>query len=253
MAIQGETMKTLLRPIIVALAFLLAAGPRSVMAEENSSVNESEMTRTLEPMVITATRTEQVITDVPLSVSVITEEQIAATPAQSVDELLQTVSGLELTLAASYLLHPTSSFPGMLGTKTGITSHVLVMLDGVPINDAYSGFVQWNRIPKENIERIEVVRGGGATLWGSYALGGVINVITREPGDEKFSIDAGYGSYGTYRADLYGTPINTDALKVSLNYGKFKTDGFDQVVPGSAVPGYPVRQTCLERKTCAIG
>ena len=203
----------------------------------------------LSPVVVTATKSERNVDDIPQSVTVITREQIAATPAQSVDELLQTVSGMDLTLSSSYQLHPTYSFPAMMGGRSGITSHVLVMLDGVPINDAYSGFVQWSRIPKENIERIEVVRGGGATLWGSYALSGVINVITREPDKAKFSIDAGYGSYGTYRADLYGTLINTDALKVSLNYGKFKTDGFNQVVPGSAVPGYPARPSGLYGKT----
>ena len=203
----------------------------------------------LSPVVVSATKSERNIEDIPQSVTVISKEQIAATPAQSVDEVLQSVSGMNLTLASSYQLHPIYSFPAMMGGRSGITSHVLVMLDGVPINDTFSGFVQWSRIPKENIERIEVVRGGGATLWGSYALSGVINVITREPDHSKFSIDAGYGSYGSYRADLYGTLISTDALKVSLNYGMFKTDGFNQVVPGSAARGYPARPGGLYGKT----
>ena len=223
------------------LAILLSSIGVVALAEGDSA--------TLDTIVVTATKSERNIENIPQSVSVITKEQIAATPAQSVDDLLQTIPGLELTIASSYFLHPTSAFPGMLGTKTGITSHVLVMVDGVPINDAYSGFIQWNRVPKENIERIEVVRGGGATLWGNYALAGVINIITREPENKKFSIDAGYGSYGTYRTDLYGTAVDTDALKISLNYGKFKTDGFDQVVPGSAVPGFPVRPSALYGKT----
>ncbi len=163
--------------------------------------------------------------------------------------MIRTVPGLETTVASSYQLHPTSSFPSMLGTKNGVTSHVLVMVDGVPINDAYSGFVQWNRIPKENVERVEVVRGGGATLWGTFALGGVVNVITRTPEKNQFVADGGAGSFGTFRGDLYGTPIFTDALKVSLSYNRYSTDGFNQVPSGAATPGFFPRPSSFYQPT----
>jgi len=118
----------------------------------------------LDRVVVTATRSERSITDVPASVIVIMRDEIAATPAHSVDEILRG-AGVEMSLTSSYQTHPTGNLIGMRGTKSGVTSHVLVMVDGVPINDAFSGFVQWNRVPLENIERIEIVRGGGASLW----------------------------------------------------------------------------------------
>ena len=95
-----------------------------------------------------------------------------------------------------------------------------------------------NRAPKENVERVEIVGGGGGSLWGTYALGGVVNIITRRPERNRFSADAGYGTYGTYRVDLYGTPVFTNPLKISLSYNRYATDGFNQVAPGSATPGF---------------
>ncbi|HUL93398.1 MAG TPA: TonB-dependent receptor [Burkholderiales bacterium] len=224
-------------------ALLLAGMLDSAAAQEPSRESAQDA------VVVTATRTERSIAGVPASVTVVTQEQIRNTPGESVDDVLRTVAGLEMPIASSYQLHPTSNFPSMLGTKNGLTSHVLVMVDGVPINDAYEGFVQWNRVPKENIERIEVVRGGGASLWGTYALGGVINIITRTPKREKYSADIGYGSLGTFHEDIYGTPLFSDALKVSLAYNRFKTDGFDQVVPGSATPGFYPRPASTYTKT----
>src|SRR5581483_4991401 len=70
-------------------------------------------------VVVTPTRDERMLADVPASVSVVTREQIRGTPGDSIDDVIRTVPGLETTVASSYQLHPTSSFPSMLGTKNG--------------------------------------------------------------------------------------------------------------------------------------
>jgi len=225
---------------------LLALG---VIGMAQAQAQEKDPARTLGEVVVTATRDERTLTEVPASVTVVSREQIRATPGDSIDDVLRTVLGLEMTVMSAAQLHPTSSFPSMLGTKNAITSHVLVMVDGVPINDAYEGFVQWNRVPKENVERVEIVRGGGATLWGTYALGGVINIITRTPERPEVSAEAGAGRFGTYRADLYGTPVYSDRFKLSLSYNRFNTDSYNQVASGAATPGFFARPSGFFQRT----
>src|SRR5690349_11067829 len=109
-------------------------------------------------MVVTATRTERSLADQPDSVTVVTRQQIQETPAQSLDDVLRTIPSIDLPLTASYQVHPTANSVSMRGLG-GIRA--LVLLDGVPINDPFFGYIQWNRVPMENVERVEVVRGGG--------------------------------------------------------------------------------------------
>jgi len=201
--------------------------PAIALAEQPPSSSE---TSSLDRVVVTATQTERSLADVPASVTVISRDEIAATPGQSVDDVLR-VAGVEMSLIPSYQSHPTSSLISMRGVKSGVTSHALVMIDGVPINDGFSGFVQWNRVPLEYVERIEIVRGGGASLWGTYALGGVINIMTRAPGKSALDVEAGYGTFNTYRAYGYGALAEGDSAKVSLSVGRWSTDGFNQVAP----------------------
>jgi len=187
-------------------------------------------------VVITATRGQRSLADVPASVTVVGREELQATPGESIDDLIRTVPSVELPFMASYQLHPTANLISMRGLRSGFTSHALVMLDGVPINDSFSGFVQWNRVPKENVDRIEIVRGGGASLWGTYAMGGVINIITRVPKANQLSAEAGYGSLGTYHADLYGALIASEALTVSADVNRFNTDGYNPIPPAERTP-----------------
>ena len=208
----------------LAAAAVLTAGTSATLAQQAAPSEPSS----LERVVVTATRTERTAADVPASVTVISREEIAATAAQSVDEVLRS-AGVEMSLVASYQNHPTSALISMRGLKSGVTSHALVLVDGVPINDGFSGFVQWNRVPLENIERIEIVRGGGASLWGTYALGGVINIITRAPARSAADAEAGYGSFNTYRAYGYGALAASDRAKVTLSASRWSTDGFNQV------------------------
>ena len=132
----------------------------------------------LPPVVVSATRLERTLADQPMSVTVVPKEQIQETPAQSLDDVLRTTVGINVPLIASYQIHPTGNSFSMRGLG-GIRG--LVMLDGVPINDPFFGYVQWNRVPMENIDRVEVVRGAAASVWGNYAMGGVVNIITRKP------------------------------------------------------------------------
>ena len=180
----------------------------------------------IETIVVTATRSERSIADQPDSVSVLSAQQIAATPAQSLDDVVRTVAAVDVPLAASYQIHPTANAVSMRGLG-GIRA--LVLLDGVPINDPFFGYVQWNRVPMEDVERVEVVRGGGSPLWGNYAMGGVINVITRAQSEPGATVEAGYGSDDTYRLHANGDAKATDTIGLGASVTSWGTNGFEQI------------------------
>jgi len=83
----------------------------------------------------------------------------------------------------------------------------------------------------ENIERVEVVRGASASLWGNYAMGGVINIVTRVPGKQHFGLSGGGGSYGTYRGDGFADIVLSDAVRVRASFDAWGTSGFNQIQP----------------------
>jgi outer membrane receptor protein involved in Fe transport len=195
-----------------------------MLASSSVTALESPDSATLDAVVVTATRAAQTLADVPESVSVITHEEIANTPAQSLDEILRRVPSLDVPIAASYQLHPTADNVSMRGLG-GIRA--LVMLDGVPLNDPFFGYVQWSRVPLENIERVEIVRGADAALWGNYAMGGVINILSREPQTDTLIAQNGVGNYGTWRSNAYGSYVVSDAVKLGVEVGANHTDGFN--------------------------
>jgi outer membrane receptor protein involved in Fe transport len=112
------------------------------------------------------------------------------------------------------------------GTRT------LVLVDGLPANGAFFGNVFWNRVPKQNIERIEIVRGSGSAEFGTYALGGVVNIVTRRlPGQPQVEADVGYGTQETFQGNFYGGVPVTEALRLSLNANYYDSDGYFEVAP----------------------
>jgi outer membrane receptor protein involved in Fe transport len=193
-------------------------------------------THQTETVVVTATRGERSAADVPASVTVVDREQIQVTPAQSLDDILRTVPSITMTTSASYQQHPTSNGISMRGLGAVFDIRTLVLLDGVPLNHPFSGFVQWMRVPMESVDRVEIVRGGGSSLWGNYAMGGVINVITREPERSEVGLEAGGGQFGTTRTNAYASYAGSDAFKLNLNANVFNTDGFNRTPAALRTP-----------------
>ena len=184
-----------------ALLLALAAGAQAARADSSD-----DAATTVGQVVVTATRSASPLASVPASVTVVTAQQIQNQPAEELDDVLRTVPGVDLLGYSADTQHPTSNSLGMRGLGGGAQgiSRVLVMVDGVPVNDPFFGYVQWNRVPLEDIDRVEVVRGGGSPLWGDYAEGGVINVVTAAPNQNAPVLDAEGGSYGTYRGSAFG-------------------------------------------------
>ncbi|MCD4811486.1 TonB-dependent receptor, partial [bacterium] len=105
--------------------------------------------------------------------------------------------------------------------------YTLILLDGQPLNDAYTGGVEWGMLPVDNIERIEVIRGAASALYGGNAMGGVINIITKTPERFEASATAGYGTYGTrrYRFSIGDRFANKFSLRIG--YEEESTDGYE--------------------------
>jgi iron complex outermembrane receptor protein len=201
----------------VSIAFWAILGAMMVVgscfpAADAARAASEEPVYSIGDVVVTATRTERSLEDVPASVTVITRDEIEKMPAQSADELLRNVAGVYVKHAVGLNTAGTYNMVYMRGLGGTSEARVLVLQDGVPINDSQTGAVEWNEIPIQDIERIEVVRGPGSALYGSNAMGGVINIITRKPDKEfKTVVEGGYGSLETYKV----------SLRNSASFGKF--------------------------------
>lgn len=197
-------------------------------------------------VIVTATRSARARTDVPASVSVVTSDTIAETPARTIDDILRRVPSIDLPVASTNEQHPTNTIVSMRGLS-GIRS--LVLLDGVPLNDPFFGYVQWSEVPLATIDRVEVVRGGGAPLWGNYAMGGVINILTRPVDRTGLVAEAAGGSRGAYRLDGHAA-LAGDGYGLGIDAGINHSDGYVEQVEGArgaiTVPtGFTARTAAL--------
>ena len=207
-----------MRATIVAVGLLLTAS--SAAAQENPAPTR------LEPVVVTPTRLEQQAGDAPASVTVISREDVRQSASQTVDDLLRQVPSFSLFRRTSSVVgHPTTQGLSLRGIGPSGTSRALVLLDGVPINDPFGGWVYWSRIPLQSIEQIEVVHGGGSSVWGNGALGGVVHILTRRPVERAAFFETSYGSYDTRNFDLLLTEAK-GPLRLSLEGNYFDTGGY---------------------------
>jgi outer membrane receptor protein involved in Fe transport len=166
--------------------------------------------------------------DMDVSTTVITREQIEAAPETTVDQILNKIPGVYLPQVPANEIHPTGAFVNIRGFGGAGGERTLVMVDGIPVNDPFFRYVDWGRIPKESNERIEIIRGGGATsLWGNLAMGGVINIVTREPGPDEKHLSVGYGSFNTLRAYGDATVFSSSLLRIALTANRDQTDGYN--------------------------
>jgi vitamin B12 transporter len=173
----------------------------------------------IEPVVVTATRTETPLTQVIASVEVIPGDVLLRQPASDLGDALRTLPGVEVARLGGHG-QQTSIF--LRGTDS---NHVLVLVDGLRINPGTIGSAAIQNIAPELVERIEVVKGPRSTLYGSDALGGVINVITRRGAGEGASVQASAGRYDTRSATLTAGLAGARA-DASFGASMLDSDGF---------------------------
>ena len=200
------------------LIFVFYLAPLNALAADPST----EDTSVLEDVVVSATRTPTGISQLGSSVTVITSKEIEAKQQTQVIDVLRNVPGVNVVQSGSKG-GTVSIF--MRGTTRG---HTLVLIDGVEFRDVSNtnASAELANLTTANIERIEVVRGPQSVLYGSDAIGGVINIITKK-GDKEptgyISVEA--GSYSTKRG-VAGGSFGNDFVTTSLTVSSTETDGF---------------------------
>jgi outer membrane receptor protein involved in Fe transport len=190
----------------------------------------------LETVTVTPTRTETRLGRVPASVSILTARDLEASPAAVADDVLRQLPEFSLFRRSSSLVsHPTAQGVSLRGIGPSGVSRTLVLLDGVPFNDPFGGWVYWTKVPLDNLQQIEVVDSPSSSLYGNYAMGGVINLVTKPPTRRTFELQSQYGNYGSPDLNLLGS--NTwGRFGVLANGRVFRTGGFPIVAPAERGP-----------------
>jgi outer membrane receptor protein involved in Fe transport len=179
-----------------------------------------------EAITVTATRSEQRLGAVPASVSVMDRAEIQRSPAVVADDVLRRLPAFSLFRRTSSLSsHPTAQGVSLRGVGPSGVSRTLVLLDGVPFNDPFGGWVHWTRVPIDSADRIEVVDGASSNLYGNYAMGGVINIISRPALPRSLEFRTQYGSWNSPKIDLRASDV-WGRWSATVDVSSFDTEGF---------------------------
>ncbi len=221
-------------PSALLLAALLATTPAETPGQNpTGNGKQSPAEQTMEQtIVVTATRSERTVSELPVSATVVTEAEIRSAPARSVDDLVRTIPGVHMPLVSASGSTPSNQRLSMHGLGG---SRALVLLDGIPLHDPYSGTVQWQKVPLESLRQIEVVRGGNASLFGNFALGGTINLITRPVEQRLVTLDTAYGTSSTGRARISVDQPVSDTLAIRVSHDRGDTNGYHRVPDPGAI------------------
>ncbi|WP_444633102.1 TonB-dependent receptor domain-containing protein [Cupriavidus oxalaticus] len=215
------------RPLVPATSSAIAAALASftlVPATSFAQAADSGSAQQLAPVVVTSTRTAQSITEALPHTTVVTQEDIVNSQAPDLRTLLRNQAGVELTAN------------GGMGTNTSLfmrganSNQTLILIDGVRVSAVSSGTAQLANILPDQIDRIEVVRGNVSALYGSDAIGGVVQIFTKSGAGQAPAANASveYGSNNTRQGTVgYGGQVGDTSF--NLTGSAFKTDGFSSI------------------------
>ncbi|HEY9186578.1 MAG TPA: TonB-dependent receptor [Ignavibacteria bacterium] len=169
-------------------------------------------------IVTTSTRTSNYLKNAPVSTYVINSEELESIGATDVSKALEWIGGLSIN-QSQYVTD--LEVQGLSGKQ------VLVLIDGIKLIGKFNEKFDLSQIPSSGIERIEIVKGASSAIYGSEAMGGVVNIITKSPKDIfSFSVKSDYGSYGRWNSNLNAyLPFNSWKSNINLTYRRF--DGYD--------------------------
>ncbi len=153
---------------------------------------------------VTANRAATLLADVPLSDVELTRQDLQDTPALTLDDAMRQVPGFSLfRRSGSRVANPTTQGVSLRGLGANGASRALVLQDGIPLNDPFGGWVYWDRVPTESVSTVEIAQEGASSLYGSDALGGVVQFISRPAQPGGVSIETSYGNQNTPDLSLW--------------------------------------------------
>jgi outer membrane receptor protein involved in Fe transport len=193
----------------------------------------------LSGVTVSATRTPTEVRQVAATINELTPEQVRTSPATETQDMLREIPGVEMPRTSSQV-GGVAQIVSIRGVDEGRTA---VLLDGIPLNDAWGEWIDWDRAPRRGIDRVEVLEGGGSNLYGNGALGGVISLFSKPvvPGSYNIDVDGGSRSskhaFGSTALSL-GGPFS---LGVTGDYAD--GGGYQLVLPANAGPIDDVSQS----------
>ena len=180
---------------------------------------------------VTANRTGVRAVESATSVVILSSQDLDTTAAFRTDDILRQVPGFSLfRRTTSRTANPTTQGVSLRGLGASGASRALVLSDGFPLNDPFGGWVYWDRVPREAIGSIEVASGGASHLYGSDALGGVINIIRTPVDRNAISLEAAYGNENSPDLSL-AVSRKMGPWAIGLTSELFRTDGYIAVPP----------------------
>jgi outer membrane receptor protein involved in Fe transport len=221
---------------------LLMPASVSGQATQGSQANAPTATQTTNvpaattTVTVTAYRTPLSDLESPATTRLLNERTLTTAAAVTLDGQVRQIPGLELFRRSSSLVaNPTSQGVSLRGLGSTSASRTLVTEDDVPLANPVGGWIQWEEQPELSIRSIELVRGGASDLYGSSAIGGVINVIPVRPTQDEVEVRSSYGGEGTYDSSLMAE-AKRGPWGVLTAGGLLGTDGFIQEAPSQSGP-----------------
>ncbi len=189
-----------------------------------------------EEVIVTANKIETRISDTPASVVTFSRVEIESAAAPTIDDTLRQSAGFSIfRRSSSRNANPTTQGVSLRGVGSSGASRTIVLLDGVPLNDPFGGWVQWNRVSPIAVESIEILRGGASSLYGDAGLSGAINILPRKIEPKYiFTADVFGGTQGTLSGSGFAG-FNAGRWLADIDAASFQTKGFrpvDEAVRG---------------------
>ena len=178
-------------------------------------------------VVVTAARTATPLGESPASTIQLTRHDLQQTPNLTLDDMLRQVPGFSLfRRSSSRIANPTTLGVSLRGLGSGSgPSRVLVLEDGIPLNDPFGSWIYWDRVPNESVASVEVDEEGASSLYGSDALAGVVQFLTRRPNPDGISLETSYGNQNTPDLSLWAGG-EKGKWESTFSGDVFHTDGY---------------------------
>lgn len=212
-------------PGVLLLVILLSpSGLVAARAAEADRVKPGTPRFQLDEVVVTATRVDEDVRDIPKNVTVITSEDIALAPSNNIVDLLSREADLNLR---SFFGHDGRAGIDIRGMGDTFVSNVVVMVDGYRLNATDMSGANLSSIPLGRVKRIEIVRGGSSVIYGNGAVGGVVNIITRKgpPERPEAGFYTSYGTWDTFDSRVYGSGAVGD-FWANIDGAYYDADGY---------------------------
>src|SRR6267142_327375 len=185
---------------------------------------------------VTATRTDTRLDETAASIVVLGQKELETTAALTLDDSVRQVPGFSLfRRSGSRTANPTTQGVSLRGLGASGASRAVVLADAIPLNDPFGGWVYWDRVPRVSVAEVEVLRGSASQLYGSAALGGVVNIVTKTRRANSFLLETSYGNESTPSTSIFLSGKRGE-WGASLAAEIFNTDGYVLVAPSERGP-----------------